>query len=179
MRRSTAVVAAVLLAALFLVRVAVRSQAVPPGMRGDIAFASDRSGNYDIYTLDPGSGTVTATIQTAANERAPAWSPDGTKLAFARENTTTCTSLSCWDVYVRDTVSSTTTKLTSFGPGSQVFDTTWSTDGTRIAFTKMDTVTASDVYVVPANGSTGSRARSRRHRWRNRLPIGRPTARSS
>jgi hypothetical protein len=47
MRRSTAVVAAVLLAALFLVRIAVRSQAVPPGMRGDIAFASDRSGNYE------------------------------------------------------------------------------------------------------------------------------------
>jgi len=77
------------------VRVAVRSQAVPPGTRGDIAFASNRAGNYDIYTLDPGTGTVTATIQTAANERAPAWSPDGTKLAFARENTTTCTSLSC------------------------------------------------------------------------------------
>ena len=155
MRRTTVVVAAMLLAALFLVRVAVRSQAVPPGTRGDIAFASNRAGNYDIYTLDPSTGTVTATIQTAANERAPAWSPDGTKLAFARENTTTCTSLSCWDVYVRDTVASTTTKLTSFGPGSQVFDTTWSADGTRVAFTKMDTVNASDVYVVPANGSTG------------------------
>lgn len=137
-----------------VVRVAVRSQAVPPGTRGDIAFASNRTGNYDIYTLDPGTGTVTAAIQTAANERAPAWSPDGTKLAFARENTTTCTPLSCWDLYVRDAAGGATTKLTSFGVGTQLFDTTWSTDGTRIAFTKMDTVTSNDVYVVPANGST-------------------------
>jgi len=155
MRRSVAIVAVLLIAALMVVRVAVRSQAVPPGNRGDIAFASNRAGNYDIYTLDPGSGTVTAAIQTAANERAPAWSPDGTKLAFARENATTCTPLSCWDLYVRDTVANTTTKLTSFGVGTQLFDTTWSTDGTRIAFTKMDTVTANDVYVVPANGSSG------------------------
>ena len=155
MRRWTAVFAALLIAALMVVRVAVRSQAVPPGNRGDVAFASNRSGNYDIYTLDPGTGLVTVAIQTAANERAPAWSPDGTKLAFARENATSCSPLSCWDLYVRDTVASTTTKLSSFGAGTQLFDTTWSTDGSTIAFTKMDTVTANDIYVVPANGSTG------------------------
>ncbi|MEP6759615.1 MAG: hypothetical protein ABJB55_10505 [Actinomycetota bacterium] len=155
MRRWTVVLATLLIAALMVVHVAVRSQAVPPGNRGDIAFASNRAGNYDIYTMDPGTGTVSAAIQTAANERAPAWNPDGTKLAFVRENTTTCTPLSCWDLYVRDTVASTTTKLTSFGAGTQLFDTTWSTDGTRLAFTKMDTVSANDIYVVPANGSTG------------------------
>ena len=154
MRRWIAVVVTLMMAALMVVRVTVRSQAVPPGNRGDIAFASNRGGNYDIFTMDPGTGTVTVAIQTAANERAPAWSPDGSKLAFARENTTTCTPLSCWDLYVRDTVGGTTTKLTSFGVGTQLFDTTWSTDGTRIAFTKMDTVVGNDVYVVPANGST-------------------------
>ena len=50
MRRWIVVLAALLLAALMVVRVAVRSQAVPPGNRGDIAFASNRAGNYDIYT---------------------------------------------------------------------------------------------------------------------------------
>ena len=150
-----AAVAVLMFAALLVVRVTVQSQAVPPGDRGDIAFASDRAGNYDIYTLDPGTGSVAVAVQTAANERAPAWSPDGTKLAFVRENASTCTPLSCWDLYVRDTVANTTTKLTSFGAGSQLFDTTWSTDGTKIAFTKMDTVAANDVYVVPVNGSTG------------------------
>src|SRR5262245_24372139 len=74
-RRTVSVSLAVLLAALLVVRVGVRSEAVAPGSRGDIAFASNRSGTYDIYAMAPGSGTVTPLIQTSAQERAPAWNP--------------------------------------------------------------------------------------------------------
>ena len=79
---------------------------------------------------------------------------------------------------MRDTVANTTTKLTSFGAGSQLFDTTWSTDGTKIAFTKMDTVAANDVYVVPVNGSTGPVQVTATSVAEPPLPTGRRMARS-
>jgi plastocyanin len=148
---------ALLLAALLVVRVGVRSKAVAPGSRGDIAFASNRTGNDDIYALTPSSGAVSPLIQTSANERAPAWNPDGTKLAFARDTPNASCASPCWQLYVWDSVAHTTTKLSSFGTTSQVFDPAWSNDGTDIAFTKMDTVVSLQAYVVPADGSSAPR----------------------
>ncbi|MGH9902507.1 MAG: TolB family protein [Pyrinomonadaceae bacterium] len=50
--------------------------------RGRIAFVSTRGGNSDIYVMHPdGSGLVNLTNHPA-NDRLPAWSPDGSKIAF-------------------------------------------------------------------------------------------------
>ena len=47
-----------------------------------IAFASNRSGYWDIYLLDLGSSGVTRLTDTLEYEAAPAWSPDNKWLAF-------------------------------------------------------------------------------------------------
>jgi Tol biopolymer transport system component len=60
---------------------------------------------------------------SAADDRAPAWSPDGTKIAFVRRG----------DIFVMDADGSNPTNLTY----SQSMDNqgpAWSPDGTRIAF---------------------------------------------
>src|SRR4051812_18519496 len=53
-----------------------------PGQNGKIAFESDRSGAYEIYTVDPDDTDLTRL--TFSGGRQPAWSPEGTKIAFVR-----------------------------------------------------------------------------------------------
>jgi len=51
---------------------------------GRIVFANDSSGNADLYSVDPaGSGAVHLT-STPEDDRYPAWSPDGSMIAFTR-----------------------------------------------------------------------------------------------
>jgi TolB protein len=50
-----------------------------------IAFASRRSGNFDIYVMRS-DGTGTRRLTSAKDDEAdPTWSPDGRRIAFARE----------------------------------------------------------------------------------------------
>lgn len=54
--------------------------ASPDGKK--IAFASNRSGFWDLYLLDLSSGNVTQLTNTPEYEGAPTWSPDGSFIAF-------------------------------------------------------------------------------------------------
>ena len=47
-----------------------------------IAFASNRSGFWDLYLLDLASGEITQLTDTPEYEGAPTWSPDGAFMAF-------------------------------------------------------------------------------------------------
>ncbi len=52
--------------------------------RGDlIAFASDRTGNADIYIAKSDGSGVTNLTHRSANDSSPVWSPDGNWIAFA------------------------------------------------------------------------------------------------
>ena len=52
----------------------------PDGAR--IAFATDRLGSLDIWTLELASGHLTRITEAAGAEIRPSWSPDGSKLAY-------------------------------------------------------------------------------------------------
>ncbi|MBI5930882.1 MAG: serine/threonine-protein kinase [Chloroflexi bacterium] len=108
---------------------------VPPTISVDksdqkIAFASRRSGNLDIYTINPdGSGVQQITQNADLQETGPAWSPDGTKIAFyAYEGAS-----GNGDIYVMDADGSDIINLTN-SPADDDRYVTWSPDGTRLAF---------------------------------------------
>ncbi|MCE9644602.1 MAG: hypothetical protein K8S20_01280 [Chloroflexi bacterium] len=50
--------------------------------RTQIAFASDRNGYWDLYTLDLATAEVTQITHTPEYDSAPSWSPDGQWLVF-------------------------------------------------------------------------------------------------
>jgi len=56
----------------------------PDGTR--IAFTSNSTGNYDIFTMSPDGSGLTQITNSAADEVEPAWLPDGASLAFTKEN---------------------------------------------------------------------------------------------
>lgn len=48
----------------------------------EIAFASDRSGNWDIWNVSAAGGTPVAITTNGSADRGPSWSPDGASIAF-------------------------------------------------------------------------------------------------
>ncbi|MBI4542840.1 MAG: PD40 domain-containing protein [Gemmatimonadetes bacterium] len=84
-----------------------------------------------------GSGRILFYISPATDDSDPAWSPDGTKLAFASRG----------DIYVINADGSGLRNLTN-ERALLAWDPAWSRDGTRLAF-----VSRWDIYVVNADGS--------------------------
>src|SRR5687768_8813842 len=79
----SAALAVLLVSGVALVGIEESSQAAFPGANGKIAFASDRDGNGEIYTMNADGTNQTRITNNGAAETEPAWSPDGTKIAFA------------------------------------------------------------------------------------------------
>ncbi len=91
-----------------------------------IAFQSNRSGVWNIYTIRPdGSGIVNLTHSPGPDYN-PIWSPDGTKIVFASERDRDS------EIYVMNADGSGQTRLT-FTPGDDSHPH-WFPDGSRIIF---------------------------------------------
>jgi TolB protein len=100
--------------------------AVPAGR---IVFASNRTANEqsDIFSSDIAGETVVNLTFDSAPDSSPAWSPNGTQIAFASQRTQN------WDVYLMQADGSNPRRLTS--DPAYDSDPAWSPDGTQIAFT--------------------------------------------
>jgi hypothetical protein len=70
---------------VFLVGLCLAAPALAtfPGENGRIAFESNATGNWEIYSVNPDGTGQTQLTTNPAEERDPAWSPDGRKIAFA------------------------------------------------------------------------------------------------
>lgn len=106
------------------------------GAAGYIAFTGTHTSGYqDIYLADR-SGAVVRNLtgdnspffQPTSRERQPAWSPDGTRIAFAADNGGDTFDL--WSIRPDGTEQQ---RLTD-KPNANEYSPTWSPDGTRIAY---------------------------------------------
>ena len=79
---------------------------MPVGAFGGIALASERSGNGEIYTMNADGTGLTQRTDDPADDGAPSWSPDGTRVAFhsARDGN--------YEIYVMNADGSDLTRIT-------------------------------------------------------------------
>lgn len=103
---------------------------IAPSNEGKIAFASRRTGNLNIYTVNPDGSDIRAiTRDIDLQETGPAWSPDGTKIAFYGYPGVSGNG----DIYVMNANGTDIENLTNT-PDDDDRYVTWSPDGTRLAF---------------------------------------------
>lgn len=115
---------------------------------GKIAFMSDRDGSEQIYVMNADGSNPTRLTNGPANNRRPAWSPDGKKIVFASNRD------GDFEIYVMDADGSNPTRLTN-NPATDD-QPAWSPDGTKIAFTS-DRDGNTDIYVMNVDGSSPTR----------------------
>jgi ABC-type sugar transport system substrate-binding protein len=133
----------------------------PPPLPCNITFETNRDGNREIYVMGPDGKNPVNLTNNPADDIRPAWSPDGSQIAFvsSRENEQGSGQF----IYVMNADGSNLHLLTN-NPTSDFVD--WSHDGSKIIFIKGD-----DVYVVNADGSdepinlTNSPAKDARPTW--------------
>lgn len=92
-----------------------------------IAFASHRDGNWEIYVMDADGGHQTRLTRRDSQDRFPLWSPDRSKIAFGSQVGGTH-----WELWVMNADGSNPRQLASDIVAKDFRQ--WSHDGTRIVF---------------------------------------------
>lgn len=139
-------VAATALALCLLALVVVKpAGAAYPGKNGEIAFVSNRDvGAAEIYTTRPSGGVPTRITFPTGGSTTPAYSPDGSKIAFMKGN----------HIFVMNAngMKSDGTGATQITPpGTINKEPTWSPDGTKIAYVVQEA--DYEIYIINANGT--------------------------
>jgi len=117
-----------------------------------IAFCHDMSGAPEIYTINAdGSGLTQLTFDNLF-DCAPRWSPDGTRIAFARLNPSSFqTQIATMQADGTGSITNLTTEFWS------AFWPTYTPDGSRIAFVSSQAGFISVVWIMDSDGTRKQR----------------------
>ena len=128
---------------LLLLALMVASDSIAQRFEPRIVFASNRDGDWDIYSMDANGDKLAQLTNHPASDEYPACSPDGRRIAFTSERGLT------HDPYVMDSDGDNVIRLTQ----DNFFESrpSWSPDGTRIAFGSFRVVVGnSEIYAMAA-----------------------------
>ncbi len=116
---------------------------------GEIAFASDLDGDFEIWLMNADGSYPRQLTDNSALDISPAWSPDGSRLAFVSNRDGND------EIYTMKADGSDVRRLTETSDASESFPA-WSPDGQLISFDS-DRDDNWDVYVANSNGSNPRR----------------------
>lgn len=132
--------------ALLVTMVTVSTAGATPRGNGKIAYDSTRAGNIDVFVMEADGTAPLRLTNNTAQDRAPAFSPDGSRIAFHSTRNGNA------DIYLINADGTGLVRLTS-DPANEL-QPAWSPDGTRLAYAKMNPTSGThDVWVIGADGS--------------------------
>ncbi len=136
-----------------LLSVGAQAEATFPGGNGKIAFVRYLSGGSHIFVMNADGSGVTQLTESPGYDFAPAWSPDGTKIAFTRVDRVSSPGVQGqYDIAVVNADGSGLTMLTN-DPGIDQ-DPGWSPDGAQIAFSSYrEGVENFEIFVMGSDGN--------------------------
>lgn len=102
-------------------------QAPPPAGQLAPLIVGGPYGDWDVKVVDVATGQTTAVATGASQEGRPAWSPDGSQLAYYS------TQAGSFDLWLLDVTTNESTRLTD--DPAEDWAASWSPDGTTILFT--------------------------------------------
>jgi Tol biopolymer transport system component len=112
---------------------------------------SVKGASEEIFLMNADGTGITPISNSRGDDRSPAWSPDGVKIAFSSERDGNS------EIYVMNANGSDQTRLTD-SPGQDLYPA-WSPAGDRIAFSS-DRDGNNEIYVINADGSNPTRLTS-------------------
>jgi TolB protein len=105
---------------------AIASTSLVVSGNGKIVFDSNRTGNFEIFTINADGSGVHQLTNNAADDFAAAWSADGSKIAFTSDRSGN------YDVWTMNADGTGLTRITNDSHFDG--DPTWKPDGSAIAF---------------------------------------------
>jgi uncharacterized protein (DUF885 family)/Tol biopolymer transport system component len=127
--------------------------ALAPAGNGVIAFSSYRDGESAIFSMKADGTEITHLSRGGLRDTRPAWSPDGSRIAYARR-----IGHANHEIYVMNADGSGAKRLTDL-PQSTETEPAWSPDGSRLAYISNQSLNANtftgrfNVFVMEADGS--------------------------
>jgi ABC-type sugar transport system substrate-binding protein len=115
-----------------------------PSIPCNIVFETDRDGNHEVYSMAPDGSQMRNLTENPAYDAEPAWSPDGSRIAFVSNRLTEEREGGNY-ILIMDADGSNVHPLT-FEDDSAAPD--WSHDGSQITYSHHG-----DIYIIPADGS--------------------------
>jgi Tol biopolymer transport system component len=130
---------------------------------GRIAFTSERTGNREIFTINPDGSDLRRLTGNPADDVYPSWSPDGSLIVFESQRGITPT------LYIMNADGSNIRRLLDTDTVDGMPD--WSPDGSRIVFASWRE-TQSEIYVINADGTDLRRLTN--DRYADEVPVWSP-----
>ena len=126
-----------------------------PTPAGLVVFYSERDGDAEIYLMNPDGSDQHPLTDNEADDMAPAWSPDGSRIVFESDrddpNPHACFPSCNYNLYVMNADGSEQRRLTSL-PGAE-WHAEWSPDGRSLVFTAGDPgFTSMGIYTISLDG---------------------------
>ncbi|HEX7248132.1 MAG TPA: hypothetical protein VF351_08540 [Actinomycetota bacterium] len=136
---------------------AVSVGAVVAGPAGQIAFQSERDGDFEIWVANPDGSVPTKLTDNTVVDADPTWSPDGSRIAFQRGGS--CIN-ACRAIWVMNADGSGAVPLTGFTSGVVDSGPTWAPDGSAIAFASTRSGGVKHLFRVPVTGGAATQLTS-------------------